>query len=156
LTITETTINQLIPSTIKEGDLLALTYYVKVKACRADGTDLLVHDIDNDIGNITVSGDKLIASASSADFVGSTEKITKTAAAELLTTSYGRPFTVTFEKADGSERTLRGRLVKPEPLLGRSMVEDLDIGGAKGRLRQVDHRTIKSLVLEGVKYLVKD
>ena len=58
-------------------------------------------------------------------------------------------------KQDGTERTLRGKLVKPEPLLGRSMVEDLDSDDKKNRLRQVDHRTINWLVVDGVKYTVK-
>jgi len=34
------------------------------------------------------------------------------------------------------------------------MVEDLEVKGVN-RLRQVDHRTIKYLIVDGVKYMVK-
>ena len=50
---------------------------------------------------------------------------------------------------------MRGRLITPEPLLGRSMVEDLDLAVTEHRQRLVDHRTIKFLIIEGVKYIVK-
>jgi len=75
-------------------------------------------------------------------------------AAEILVNAYHRPLTVCFVKNDGTERTLRGRLVKPEPLLGRSTVEDLDVTNGN-RLRLVDHRTIKWIVVDGTKYTVK-
>jgi len=39
--------------------------------------------------------------------------------------------------------------------LGRSMVEDLESSDKKNRMRQVDHRTIKWLIVDGVKYVVK-
>lgn len=95
--------------------------------------------------------DKLL----SADQFSEEKKVSKTEAAELLVSSYNVPFTVVFTKADKTDRTLRGRLVSPEPLLGRSHVEDLDVEDPKKRLRLVDHREIKSLVVNGVKYVVK-
>lgn len=60
----------------------------------------------------------------------------------------------------GEERTMRARLVSVEPKLGRSQVIDLDIdkqikGDWDSRQRQVDHRTIKSLIVNNVKYTVK-
>lgn len=60
----------------------------------------------------------------------------------------------------GEDRTMRGRLISVEAKLGRSQVIDLDIdkqlkGDWDIRQRQVDHRTIKSLIVNRVKYVVK-
>ena len=74
--------------------------------------------------------------------------------AELLINARNIPFTVCFEKQNGEERVLRGRLISHEALLGRSSVEDLDLP-AGDRTRLVDHRTLKFLILNGVKYVLK-
>jgi hypothetical protein len=139
---------------IKPGDLMAFTYYVKVNTVLCGGTKLIVTDLDTGLDKITIEGQPLIESSQSADFFGEEEKVSKTRAAEILVSCYGRPFTVCFDKATGEERILRGRLIAPEPLLGRSKVEDLE--QTSNRMRLVDHRTIKWLIIEGVKYTVKD
>jgi hypothetical protein len=141
------------PDQVETDELMAFVHYVKVKANHDNGKQLVVVDVDHGVGDITITGKELIENAFSADQVHETIKVTKTQAAEILVGSINRPFTVCFIKSDGTERKLRGRLFKPEPLLGRSMVEDLDIKGS--RLRQVDHRTIEWIVVEGVKYVVK-
>ena len=50
----------------------------------------------------------------------------------------------------GHEKTLVGRLSKAEGKFGRSLVIDLPSEG----FRQVDHRTIKWLIIDNVKYVV--
>lgn len=56
----------------------------------------------------------------------------------------------------GDQRTLVGFLVNCEPTLGRSRVVDLDLPrDAPDRTRLVDHRSIESIVIERVKYVVK-
>lgn len=143
-----------VPSEVKNGELMAFTYYVKVKFTTPN--KLEVTDVDRNNLPITITGQELIESALSADQFQETIKVGKTQAAEILVSSTNRPFTVSFIKADGTERILRGRLVRPEPLLGRSMVEDLDLeSNNPNRLRQVDHRTIEWIVVEGTKYEVK-
>lgn len=142
------------PTKIKTGDLMAIIHYVKVKRVSAANYEFYGDDVDQSTNNMRVQGRELLESAFSADQFAKEEKITKTQAAEILTTSYNRPFTVSFEKSDGTERTLRGRLVRPEPLLGRSMVEDLD-APVNNRVRQVDHRTINWIIVENVKHVVK-
>lgn len=145
---------------LKKGDLLAITHYVKavdvVKANKFNPNDKVsVKDIDTGM-DFDVIGAPLINRLASADEVNSTKKITKTAIAEKLTESYNKPISVCFTKVDGSERVMRGRYVSHEVLMGRSQIEDLDLDGdITKRLRQVDHRTIKWLIVDGVKYEVK-
>lgn len=55
----------------------------------------------------------------------------------------------------GPERTLVGYLASTEPKMGRSTVVDLQVSTDKHRLRLVDHRTIKELVLRNVRYVLK-
>jgi len=139
---------------IKEGDVMAFTYYAKVKSVVND-RQVVILDLDDNDNEITVTGKELLENSFSADQYDKEEKhASKTRVAETLVHSPNRPLSVCFLKSDGTERVLRGRLVKPEPLLGRSMVEDLDVKG-DNRLRQVDHRTIKWLIVDGVKYTVK-
>lgn len=142
------------PKNIKVDDLLAIVHYVKVKTVHKDGEELMVEDVDLTGKIIRVQGSDLISKSLSADQFTEETKISKMQAAEILIESHNKPFAVNFVKADGSERTLRGRLIRPEPLLGRSMVEDLDEPTAN-KMRQVDHRTINWLIVDGVKYVVK-
>lgn len=137
---------------VNSDDLMAFVYFAKVRG--KNGTNLDVSNVDEDM-KFSVMGQDLIERGYSADQFSETHKITKTRAAEILISSYNRPFTVCFDKQEGEERVLRGRLVHPEPLLGRSKVEDLDLPKDKHRMRLVDHRTIKYLIVEGVKYVVK-
>ena len=51
----------------------------------------------------------------------------------------------------GKETTIIGRLSKAEGRMGRSLVIDLPTQG----YRQIDHRTLKHLVIDNVKYAVK-
>lgn len=150
----ERKINKLDSTKVKPNDLMALIYYVKVKNVFNNGNELHVMDLDNDHKEIQVKGKELVESSFSADQYLEEQKVSRTEAAELLINSPNRPFTVSFSKADGTERILKGRLIKPEPLLGRSMVEDLETND-KNRIRQVDHRTLNFLIVDAVKYIVK-
>jgi hypothetical protein len=55
----------------------------------------------------------------------------------------------------GAERILKGYMLQIEPSLGRSNVYDLEVPRGQHGIRQVDHRTIKWLILRNVKYEVK-
>lgn len=152
--MTDRTTHKVDPTKVKVGDLMAFTYYVKIKKTEQHGEQLLVEDLDNNLSEIQVRGKDLIVGSKSADQFAEEEKVSKTRAAEILINSANRPLSVSFLKADGTERILRGRLVAPEPLLGRSMVEDLETMD-KNRLRQVDHRTINWITVDGTRYVVK-
>lgn len=147
-------INKTDPIRINNGDLMAIVHYVKVKSSIPHNYELFTTDVDIDNHNMRIQGKELLENAFSADQYAEEVKVSKTQAAEILVNSPNRPFTVNFTKSDGSARTLRGRLVCPEPLLGRSMVEDLDETSGH-KLRQVDHRTIQYIIIEGTKYTVK-
>jgi hypothetical protein len=143
------------PSKVKTGDLMAFVYYGQIRSIssQAGQAHLIVSDIDTGM-EFNVIGSDLVQKSFSADQYKSEEKVTMTEMAEKLVESYNVPLTVVFTKANGEERTLRGRLVKPEPLLGRSKVEDLDLKDGN-RFRLVDHRTMKELIVCGVKYTLK-
>ena len=150
----EITMKKLDHTKVEINDLMCFTYFVKVVKSQNDGSRLTISDLDDGGKEIIVDGKELIEKSYSADRYEEEVKESKTRIAEILTHSHNRPFTVCFDKSDGEERTLRGRLIKPEPLLGRSMVEDLDVAGDH-RQRLVDHRTIKWLIIEGIKHIVK-
>jgi len=146
----EVHMNKLQIENIKKDHLMAFVYFVKVKSLT--GESLVVENLDEK-QEFVVTGKSLIENSFSADCYQSEAKESKTRVAEILIHSTNRPLSVCFVKEDGNERVLRGRLIRPEPLLGRSMVEDLDLKESH-RIRQVDHRTIKWLIVDNVKYIV--
>ncbi len=150
------------PTRLKAGDLCAFIYWGKVENVSINGPSWMpngdrvvrVRGICGAPESFTVNGNDLIAEGWSADQYGSEETVSQTEAIEILVRSFNRPFTVVFRKESNELRTLRGRLINPDPLRGRSQVEDLDV--TKGSpLRLVDHRTLSMLIVGGVKYLVK-
>lgn len=150
------------PDLVQIGDVMAIITFVRVNNS-VIGTfgrgKLKVTNLDNQ-EEFEVIGRELIQDMSSADRYDSEKKVTRTEMAEILTKSWNRPFTATFTKADGkTKRTLRGRLVEPENGMGRSLVEDLDKalkdGNSTSRLSQVDHRTLESLIVNNIKYILK-
>lgn len=142
----------------KKGDIVYKPLYIEVDSSfqnvRYKEASFCGRDCDTN-ETTRIQGDDLVNKfVSSMDFE-STEEATKTELARALTNAGPYPFTVIFTKSDGSDRELTGVLVEHEDLLGRSMVRDLRI--TKGSpIRTVDHRTLKSLVLNGVKYVLKD
>lgn len=150
----ERKMNKLNPKNVQRNDLMAILYFVKVDAVPQAGEHMVVTDVDQDQGPINVRGNSLIKNSLSADRFEEVVKLSQTDVLKILVTSYNRPFTVVFDKENGEERALRGRLIAPDELRGRSQVEDLDQPAGK-RFRLVDHRTVKSLIVDGVKYEVK-
>lgn len=131
-------------------------YYAKVAAVSGDGAHLKVTDVDRG-KSFNVDGTDLIQAAYSADQYETEVKVSQTEVIDVLMRSYNLPFTACFEKACGEERVLRGRLIEPDGRRGRSHVEDLDLPADTkgGRQRQIDHRTLKWLIVAGVKYVAK-
>lgn len=149
------------PKKVKSGDVMSITHYVKVKYSQFSGTRLGVEGLDEGIDEFQINGESLVENMSSADQFQEERFVTKTKAAEILISTHGKPFTVCYKKQGseskgdvGEERILRGRLLEPEPLMGRSKVEDLDEPKGK-RFRLVDHRTVLFIVTGGCKFTVK-
>jgi hypothetical protein len=135
----------------KVGDLVAIVRYAHVKEVDQKG-DVQVQDVD-DKSVFTIRGAPIVDSLKSAAITDKEEKVTLTEAATLVSTSFNTPVTVCFDKQEGGERVLVGRLLSTEPLLGRSHFEDLEIQEGH-RLRLVDHRTIKWAIINRTKYVV--
>ena len=76
------------------------------------------------------------------------DKLQKATAAEL---NEGK--TLAKSLLTGKESRIVGKLANSEGRLGRSLVVDLNLG-AKG-FRQIDHRTLISLIINNTKYTVK-
>jgi hypothetical protein len=89
----------------------------------------------------------------SASQFETTKKVTRTELAEILVNLGDQVFTVNFDKQTGENRTLVGYKVSTENLMGRVNVVDLEVTGHN--LRQVDLRTIKSLIVNNIGYFVK-
>lgn len=136
---------------MKTGHILSNVEFVKVKQVRRGSID--VENVDTGMP-FQINGQTLIDSMTSADEFSKTEKEPLTSIAERLSGAKNVAFTVNFKMKNGKERTLRGRLIKPEPILGRSMVHDFDVVSGSP-IRLVDHRTINWLILNGIKYVVK-
>jgi hypothetical protein len=135
----------------EQGNVVSLTHYVTIDKIESDGS-LQVSDLDRNM-KFKVKGDEILGSMKSASYYTKTEKISKTELAKKLTESFNVPFSVNFDKADGTTRTLVGRLIAPEPLLGRSKVFDFE--DTKAVFKQVDHRSLHWMIVDGVNYEVK-
>ena len=133
---------------IDEGDVIAITHFVRVKHLNHK-YKLGVEDLDRNM-NFVIEGRELVESCMSSSNYSTSEKVTKTRLAEILVSSHNKPFTVHFNKDDGSERILVGRLVKPEPLMGRSYVNDLEKND--GQMRLVNHRGLNWIIVDNIKY----
>lgn len=134
------------------NDVIAVVRYAKVLQRGADNVE--VEDLDH--GNqFYVRGNSLVDSLDNASVYEKTEKLPLTQVAEKVSSAFGIPVSVCFDKKEGEERVLVGRLKSAEPLLGRSYYEDLEVPRGEHRLRQVDHRTLKWAIINKVKYVVK-
>lgn len=136
---------------VKPGEVLSTTKYVTVVKREADY--LKVRDTDGT--EFTIHGPEFIEKSVQSGMQYTTEEeVTKTELAEKLLSAGDTVFTVDFIKADGKPRVLTGRLLDTENHMGRSNVIDLMINTGSPT-RQVDHRTLKSLILRDVKYTIK-
>lgn len=138
---------------IVKGEKLSFTTYVTVDKINKESQSLEVTSANG--MKMTIQGLELIQRFSSNSQYFETEQLGKNALAEKLQSAGDKIFSVEYIKADGTVRNLVGHLVSSESNLGRSMVRDLNITEGNN-LRQVDHRTIQSLIIGGVRYTSLD
>jgi hypothetical protein len=135
---------------IKPGEKLSTTMYMEVLNVTSTGINVK----DSQGRTFEVRGKELIEkSFKSANQTSETKKVTRTELAEMLTNLGDQVFTVNFDKQTGENRTLVGYKVSSENLMGRINVIDLEKTGYNQR--QVDLRTTKYAIINGVKYQVK-
>lgn len=154
-------------SKVAEDHVLSLTsrdgkcvQYLKVVAMHpAREGEFLIRDVATGLGGADRI-DRFKGRLASSDDQQSIVHATATQLAEILAGAGLAPFKVTWAKQGsgktaGEIRTMRCRLIDQD-LSGRARVEMLD-DPAEGdnRLRLVDNRTIKSIVLRGVFYILK-
>lgn len=153
-------------SQINNNDVMAVVSFVKVSAARRNPSDTYLYlDVKNlDTGEeFQVVGSELVERMYSADVFDSIEKVSRTEMVEILMESLNVPLTAVFKKLNGEERTVRCRILRTEPLFGRTIVEDFDKpydpalkqSQAMQRVCQIDHRTLKVLIVKGIKYQIK-
>ena len=133
-------------------ELISLTIYAEVES--KDYDKLVCRDLQNN-EVYELSGFDILSRLNSADTFTNILEISKTDMANRLLEAGDSVFTVEFIKQGGEHRTLRGRLITSDQFMGRVMVEDLDLTASFGNIRQVDLRTLKSLIIGNVKYVVK-
>lgn len=136
---------------VKKGEVLSTTLYMTVVDTLSDGVKV----VDTNGQKFDIKGKKLIESTiKSANQYSKEHIVTRTELADILIGAGDSVFTVEFEKQDGSARTLVGRLINTENTMGRSNVVDLQITSGMPN-RQVDHRTLQSMILKDNRYVVK-
>jgi hypothetical protein len=77
------------------------------------------------VNEFSVKGKELVEMCLSADQYEQEIEISLTKLLEIFATAYNVPFTVVFDKKDGSERVLRGRKLSEEPRRGYSIAQKL-------------------------------
>ncbi len=95
-------------SKIKDGDIMAVMHYIKVKGANPASHEFWGDDVDQPGKGMKVTGKELLERAFSADQYDKEEKVSKTKAAEILVSSHNRPFTVSFEKNDKTQAHAAG------------------------------------------------
>ena len=135
---------------IKKGERISMTDYFEVESVNSNGIVA-----KNSAGvSIVINGKDMIESKFKSDTqFADTKKVGKNELAEILQSAGDKIFTVTFTKQDGTTRELVGHFLSCEPNLGRTKVVDLSIPNGTHNIRQVDNRTIQSVIIDNVKYL---
>lgn len=141
---------------LKEGEQISFTQYLTVKSINKSNGSIAT--VDPSGNPIAITGSKLIEENfySSAQFA-KTIKAGKNKLAEVLQGAGDTIFTVSFNKKNGDERILVGKLIGAEPNLGRTKVVDLKISPddrTKG-IRMVDNRELNWIVLGQEKYIAQ-
>lgn len=142
-------------SKTKQGEFISMTDYMVVENVDSKTNTINVRNIDGQ--KFTIQGKPLIEGGKlvSASQFEKEEKVSRTELIERVKNTNGVAFTVNFDKADGSNRTMVCHYLYPETELGRSYVKDLEETNVKVIHKQVDHRTLHWAIINGTKYTVK-
>lgn len=144
------------PCLLAAGHVVARIVYEKVDGLAGPADDIgYAFVVDLDRGDRYVLPFYDLAGCYSADLHEETQPCGPRELADALMLAGDRPFTVEFLKKDGTPRTLRGHLISTDHARGSSLVVDLDLP-VGGNIRQVDHATLRSLVVNNVRRALRE
>ena len=162
------------------GNWFSSTAYYKVKSI-TDKDNCVVSEAKDQSNELTMARDIMETEMNSGLVFGQEQKLSRTEVLEKMTNAGESVMTVTFNKkideayiksalenagsnvnykklakeiTTGKEVQMTCYIIKSENGLGRSTVIDLN-APYKMNFRQIDHRTVSSLILKNVKYTVK-
>jgi len=139
---------------ITPGDVMTFTYKARITGKSGSGNHVCLSAVNlENNAPFEIRGTDLVKAGLSADYYAEEVTASLTKVAEIFAGSKNVPFTVTFEKQNGEIRKLRGWMLHASNSLGQSRVLDLDLP-PEDRQRTVEHKKIKSLIVEGTKYVV--
>ena len=136
---------------VKPGHMVSMTFYCQVNSIgfnSLETTDLINNR------PLRIKGLDLIQSLQSADYFDEVIHASKTSIKDELDKAGSDVFTICFNKKDGSERVMRGKLLDAATDEGFSAAWDLD-KPAEDRWRLINRREINWLILRGKKYVRK-
>ena len=152
-------VNQTVDVTkLKPGDIVSNTEYFVVQKVQNGPINKKVFTRTLD-GTQFISFDLFKYASYKTPFQFSeTKKVSRSKIVEILQYQVkSHAFLVEFKKKDNSDRTMVARLINFCGLFGRSEVMELKSNLTDNTFieqkRQVDHRTIKRLVFDGVEYI---
>ena len=143
---------------LKPGDIISNTEFMVVKRVSKKDEPNYVHVR-------TLDGDQSVSfnlfeykSYKTPTQFQSTQKVSRTTIVGILQHQVkSHAFLVEFKKKDGTDRVMTARMLKFCGVFGRSDVMELKASEDNTHLieqkRQIDHRTIRRLVFDGVEYL---
>ena len=144
---------------LKPGDIISNTEFMVVTSVsKPDELEQYVHvrtlDGDQSVGVKLME----FKSYKTPTQFQSTQRVSRTAIVGILQHRVkSHAFLVDFKKKDGTDRTMTARMLEFCGIFGRSDVMELKASEDNTHLieqkRQIDHRTIRRLVFDGVEYL---
>lgn len=137
------------PDKLEKDEYLSIVQYYRYLRPHTDRMGAGILAVNIETGQETFLSNTVVEAClnSSSHYVHE-EKVTRSELARRLMHAHDAVFTVTFTKKNGSERTMVAHLIDVEDFMGRSRVYDLEQKG----IRQIDHRTISSLIWKGTRY----
>jgi hypothetical protein len=143
---------------LKDSDLISIHHIFRIiKIENNDGkTVLTVENVYNGFQQTIDENIVYKSLHSTSDHFIKMIKINTHEAVETLLKNSDMIFTASFVKSDGTERLIRGRYLYIDQVMGRLVVEDLDLAHTNNCIRQIDCRTIKYLIINNTKYEISE
>lgn len=139
---------------MKPGKILSRLSYILVKKIK-NNNSLVVQNLDGEEWSI---GKDIVMNECYGTEYAEEKEVSLTEMVDIMKGAGDKVFHVQFLKKDGTQRDMTAVLTGSDTNLGRSLVRELLVdtdGNLKEQERQIDHRTLHSLVLQNVLYSIK-